>query len=57
MQFSLSKILPKVKPQPSHEPRHYELAAHQLSTALGIPLEDAQGWVDAATRRQRGIRE
>lgn len=55
MRFSLPKIRPEVKPRPSE--RRYELAAHQLSTALGIPLEDAQGWVDMATRRTRGIRE
>lgn len=55
MRFSLPKMRTEVKPRPSE--RRYELAAYQLSTALGISVEDAQGWVDAATRRARGIRE
>lgn len=57
MRLSLPKIRTTVKDAARPAPGTYALAAHQMATALGIPLEDAQGWVDAAIRRQTGVRE
>lgn len=57
MHLSLPKIRRAVKREPVPAQPHYDLAAHQMATAIGISLEDAQGWVDMARRRANGVRE
>ncbi len=59
MRISLPNFGPRSQVNQSQDraEQHYDLAAHQLATALNIPLDEAQGWVDMAARRARGIRE
>lgn len=56
MHIPLPKFRREVK-APTLTEQRYSLAAYQLATAIDISLEDAQGWVDMAARRARGIRE
>lgn len=49
--------LPKIRHAVKTAEKKYDLAAHQLATAVGISLDDAQGLVDMARRRAAGVRE